>query len=191
MRSLGRPARRRRARGQALVEFALIIPIFLTLIVAIAEFAFLLTVKIGVTNTAQDAVQLGAELGNTPNADFFILQIVERDMGAPIDKTKIVSASIFKTNLYGANLGADTYVRSGTWTVNGITIPWSASGGAGYPTNSRCNVIATIVCGGVDWIGVTITYQYAWITPLPNLAGMGGAAPLFVQTSTSRLEPVQ
>jgi len=37
---------------------------------------------------------------------------------------------------------------------------------------------------------VTITYQYKWITPLPGLVGLG-SAPLIVQTSVSRLEPVQ
>jgi Flp pilus assembly protein TadG len=43
MQLLGHPLRRRRSRGQALVEFALIIPIFMTLVVAIAEFSVLFT----------------------------------------------------------------------------------------------------------------------------------------------------
>ena len=45
MRLFGKPGKqRRRHRGQALVEFSLIIPIFMTLVVAIAEFSFLLTI---------------------------------------------------------------------------------------------------------------------------------------------------
>ena len=183
--------KRRRSSGQALVEFAFIIPIFMTLIVAIAEFSFLLVVKVGVTDAAQDAVQYASELGQTTNADFYVLQLVEKDMATPIDRQKIQSVSIFKTNALGANLGSDTYNRTGTWTVNSVTIPYSLSGAKGYPETSRCNTVDTTVCGGVQWIGVTVTYQYAWITPLPNLVGLGTAPPTFVQTSTSRLEPIQ
>jgi len=167
----------------------------MTLVVAICEFAFFLTIKVGVTDTAQDAVQYASELGNTPNADFMVLQLVEKDMGAPIDKTKIQSVSIFWTNLSGQNLGADTYTRTGTWTINSVTIPYSLSGSAGYPDTNRCNIVSGVGCAsghtGVDWIGVTITYQYSWVTPLPNLVGLGTSGPTFVQTSTSRLEPIQ
>jgi hypothetical protein len=173
------------------VEFSLIIPIFMTLVVAILEFSFFLTVKIGVTDSSQDAVQLASELGNTPNADFSILQLVEKDMGSPIDRTKIQSVTIFQTDLEGDNLGSDTYNRTGSWTLNSVTIPYSLSGGKGYAEANRCNIVNPTVCGGVDWIGVTITYQYHWMTPLPNLAGVGSSAPTIVQTSTSRLEPIQ
>jgi Flp pilus assembly protein TadG len=191
MRLIGHPERGRRARGQALVEFSLVIPIFLTLILAIAEFSFLLVVKVGTTDAAQDAVQYASELGQTANADFYILQLVEKDMAAPIDRTRIQSVSIFWTDPTGANKGADTYTRSGTWTLNSVTIPYSVSGTKGYPEASRCNTVSASVCGGVQWIGVTVTYKYAWITPLPNLVGLGSSPPTFVQTSTSRLEPIQ
>lgn len=188
--------RRRRSSGQALVEFSLIIPIFMLFVVAIAEFAFLLTIKIGVTDAAQDAVQLAAQLGNTPGADCTVLQLVEKDMGAPTDRTKIRSVAIFWTDVNSANKGANTYIRSGTLACpNGGIVPYSISGGTGYPTTARCNIVSGAGCvsghNGVDWIGVTISYQYAWITPLPAMANMGSAAPLFVQTSTSRLEPIQ
>jgi len=191
MRLVGHPRRRRRSGGQALVEFTLIIPIFMTLVVAIAEFSFLLVVKIGVTNTAQDAVQYASELGQTTNADFYILQLVEKDMAVPINRQRIQSVVIFKTNLLGTNLGSDTYTRTGSWTLNSVTIPYSLSGTKGYAETSRCNIVDTSICGGVQWIGVTITYNYSWITPLPNLVGLGTSPPVFVQTSTSRLEPIQ
>ena len=168
---------------------------FLVLIVALAEFAFLLTVKVGLADTSQDAVQLAAELGNATNADCTVLQLVEKDMSSPIDRTKIQSVSFFWTDPTGLNKGASTYVRNGTMTcANGGTVPYSASG-TGYPVANRCNIVSGLGCasghGGVDWIGVTITYQYAWITPLPTLIGQQSSPPTFVQTSTSRLEPIQ
>jgi Flp pilus assembly protein TadG len=83
-RSLRRHLKTGGSRGQALVEFSLVILTFMTLVVAIAEFAFFLTAKAGVTSAAQDSVQLASELGNTPNADFYILQEVDNDMAPPI-----------------------------------------------------------------------------------------------------------
>jgi hypothetical protein len=196
MRQVGYPLRRRRRRspGQALVEFALIIPIFMLLIVSICELAFFLTVKVGVTDATQDAVQLAAQMGNADDTDFDVLQLVEKDLSAPIDKTRIQSVVIFETDLTGKNYGAaDTYTRGGSLPnkAGTLTVPYSLSGGKGYGEGSRCNSVAISICGGVQWIGVTITYQYAWLTAFPTLIGLGSINPTIVQTSTSRLEPIQ
>jgi len=176
------------------VEFALVIPVFLALVVAIAEFAFLLTVKTGVTYASQDATQIAAELGNTSDADVYILQQIEEDVQAPVDKAKIQSVSVFWTDLNSTNKGANTFTRSGSMSDDSgtVTVPYTQTG-FGYPVASRCNVI--LGCGsghpGVDWIGVTITYSYQWVTPLPGMIGLGGSPPTFVETNTSRLEPIR
>jgi Flp pilus assembly protein TadG len=177
------------------VEFALVIPIFLVVVVAIAEFAFFLTIKTGVTDAAQDAAQLASELGNTSYADNMILQLVEKDMGAPADKSKIASVEIISTDLYGkTNNGEDFWQRTGSTTVTinnvAVTVPYTETTKT-YLEASRCNVISVAVCGGVDWIAVKIIYNYSWVTPLPSLIGLGATAPQFVQTSVSRLEPIQ
>src|ERR1035437_5351105 len=186
--------RNRRSRGQSLVEFSLVILPFMTLIVAIIEFSFLRTVRVGITTSSQDAVQLAAELGNGASADFQILSLVERDVSPPMSKVKIVSVVIFSPDAYGkVNNGQDKYTRDGGVYKNPSditqTVPYTQAT-PGYAPVNRCNVVATVICGGVDCVGVTITYQYKWITPLPGLVGLVWA-PLIVQTSVSRLEPVQ
>jgi Flp pilus assembly protein TadG len=186
--------RRRRARGQALVEFTLVIPIFMLIVVAIAEFSFFLTIKIGVTNTAQDAVQYASELGSVNAADYQVLQLIEQDVSSPMNKAKIVTVEFIQTDSYGtANLGEDKYTRGGVY-VNpdnaAQTVPYSQDS-TGYLPATRCNTIAAAACGGVDYIAVRITYQYTWVTPLPSLIGFASSAPQFVETSVSRLEPIQ
>ncbi len=189
---LGHPLRRRReSRGQALVEFSLIIPIFMVIIVALMEFSFLLTTKIGVTNTAQDAVQLASQLGNTASADFQILQLVEKGISAPMDRAKIVSVEIFKTDAYGTkNLGEDKYTRGAGEYANpdAITqkVPYQQST-LTYDPSIRQNVVAT----GVDYVGVIVTYKYTWLTPITNLVSLGSTGMTFVQSSVSRMEPIQ
>lgn len=179
-------------RGQALVEFSLVIMIFMTVVIAIAEFGFFLTVKTGLSVSAQDAVQYAAELGTNVDADFLVLQLVEKDVSLPLDKTKIQSVEIIHTDPYGtANTGEDKYTRGGSFpnNANTLTVPYTPVS-SGYLPTTRCNTVATSVCGGVHYVAVKITYQYAWVTPLPGLVGLGGA-PTFVQTSVMRLEPIQ
>ena len=188
----------RHRRGQATVEFSLVLMAFLTVIVAIAEFAFFLTIKINVTDASQDAVQTVAEMGNSPDADFSILQVVETDMGAPADKSKILSVEVIWTNSYGtANYGENRYTRTGTLRNSAATasVPFAQNGGSSYPYSQRCSIVSGVGCysghATVDWVAVKITYQYAWVTPLPGMIGLSGAAPTFVQISICRLEPIQ
>jgi Flp pilus assembly protein TadG len=174
-----------------MVEFTMVFMIFMTIVVALMEFSFLLTTKIGVTNTAQNAVQLASQLGNTASSDFQILQLVEKGISAPMDKAKIVSVEIFKTDAYGTkNLGEDRYTRDGGLYHNPSdltkTVPYT-QGTYTYAPATRQNVVAT----GVDYIGVIVTYQYAWITPIPNLVSLGSTGIKFVQSSVSRMEPIQ
>jgi Flp pilus assembly protein TadG len=198
MRLIGHPLRRhRRSRGQALAEFSLVLLPFMMIIVALIEFSFLLTVKIGVTDTAQDAVQLAAELGTDQTSDFQVLQLVQKDVSAPMDPSKIVSVEIFKTDIYGkVNSGEDKYVPGAPFyqepgaTAPVPTVPFNQVS-TGYLPSARCNTVAATVCGGVNYIGVIVTYQYSWVTPLPNLVGLGSSPPKFVQTSVSRMEPIQ
>jgi TadE-like protein len=196
MRFAGNPRRHRRHwRGQALVEFALVIPIFLTLVVGISEFSFVLTSKTGIAFASQDATQLAAELGDSAHADCLIIEQIEKDLQAPIDVSKVRTVSIFWTDLNGSNKAADTWTRTGAFLCPGnITIPYTQSDSS-YPEADRCNILSAVGCApghtSIDWVGVSIAYQYSWITPLPGMIGLTGSAPLFVETHTSRMEPVQ
>ena len=187
--------RRRESRGQAMVEFSMIIMIFMTMVVGIVEFSFLLTVKTGISFASQDATQQAAQLGNTPDADCTILQLIDKDLQAPIDRAKVQAVKIFYTDSTGTIGVSDNWTKSGTYLcpILNVTIPWSP-GAQGYPASDRCNILNAIGCTphtSLDWIGVTVSYKYSWLTPLPGLVGLGGSGPLFAETHISRMEPVQ
>ena len=174
-----------------MVEFTMVFMIFMTIVVSLLEFSFVLTVKIGITNTAQDAVQMASQAGNIASADFQILRLVEKDVSLPMNQSKIVSVEIFKTDSYGVtNLGEDKYTRDGGPYKNPSDttqiVPYT-QGTHTYLPAIRQNVVSK----GVDYIGVIITYQYSWVTPLPNLVGLGSSGVKFVQSSVSRMEPIQ
>lgn len=193
--------RSRRSRGQSLVEFALVIPIFITLVVAIAEFAFLFATFLSASFTSRDAVQVAAEMGGNPCSDHVILQRIEGDITGPADKTKITGVDIFWSDSAGnVKAGAvNTWVRGGSSSctlpsTTVITVPYHQTSNS-YPLADRCNVISAADCASghttIDTIGVKITYQYTWITPLPGLIGGSGTGMQIVQSNMMRLEPVK
>ena len=55
-----RRTRSRRRRGQALVEFALVVPLFLLLLAAMIDFGLGLNASISVSNAAREGARLGA-----------------------------------------------------------------------------------------------------------------------------------
>jgi hypothetical protein len=191
----------RRSRGQSLVEFALVIPIFITLVVAIAEFAFLFGTFLSASFTSRDGVQVAAEMGNSTCADEVVLQRIEQDITAPADATKILSVDIFWSDNAGNPIGSaiNTWTRTGssqcTLPSNTIiTIPYQRTAN-GYPLANRCNVLSAVGCASghtsIDTIGVKITYQYSWITPLPQFVGGSGTGMQIVQSNMMRMEPVK
>jgi Flp pilus assembly protein TadG len=112
-----RPTQRRgrRERGQALVEFAFVVPIFLVLVLGVVDFGWALRSWITVTNSAREAARYGA-------------------VGATCDDIK----------QRAVDTSADLLTTSDVSVVNCQGNP------------------------GTD-VGVTVDYDYSFITPLGDL----------------------
>jgi Flp pilus assembly protein TadG len=196
--------RSRRAGGQALVEFALVIPLFLVLFTAVIEFGFLFNATLATSFGTRDASLIAAEAGDVAGGDCVILQKVEQDMGAPADPGSIQQVQIYWANsTTGIPIGGavNTYTRTGSMTCDvqgvNVTVPYSLSGLAGYIADDRCNILAG--CGAdsvgrnhpnVDTIGISVNYRYLWHTPLSSLLGWTGGGLNFTRSNAMRMEPV-
>jgi Flp pilus assembly protein TadG len=214
-RRMARPRTGSHASGQSLVEFALVIPIFLVLLMGLIEFAFLMNGQLSINYATRDAALVAAEAGNATGADCVILQKVEQDVSAPANSANISQVQIFWTNADGQPLdtsgnittfgsgtqAADTYTHTGTTTctfADGTTliVPYSLSGTAKYPTDARCSDVLGTTEGcqaghpGIDTIGVKVTYFDSWRTPLHNLLGMLGTGWTVIESNQMRMEPV-
>jgi hypothetical protein len=189
----GRITGRSRQRGQTLVEFALVIPLFMGILTAIVEFAFAFNAVLATQYASRDAALVAAEAGNGSGSDCVILATVDSDMGAPTDPTQITSVEIYETTAAGDQIGAATvWARTGTTDCtlpDGSTTTLGYTRTAnGYPETSRCNVLAGCDDGGpLDHVGVQVNYRYEWKTPL----GHGFSDHIDVTRSNSmRMEPV-
>ncbi len=95
---------RSRSSGQTLVEFALVFPLFLLLLFAVIEFAFVFSAMLGISYATRDAALIAAEAGNQTGADCVILQTVEKAVTAPADDNRIQSVVIYRADQNGVEM---------------------------------------------------------------------------------------
>ena len=201
------PAARNEQSGQTLVEFAIVVPVFLLLIVGLIEFAFAFNADLTTNSASRAAGLVAAEAGTQSSADCLILNAIETSFTAPADVRQISQIDIQRTNPSGATVYAtSSYQRTGSMTCTRasgatITVPYSATA-SGYPAAQRCNVLGPTGCPTltpvrttVDTIAVQITYVYPWHTPLASLvsflhSSLSGTGFTFVERNVFRMEPV-
>jgi Flp pilus assembly protein TadG len=194
--------RKPNSKGQALVEFAFVFPMFMVLLVAVIEYGFLMNANLASSYATRDASLVAAEAGNNTGADCAILKKIEDDINGPSAPSNITNVQIYWADATtGAILGSNvnTYVRSTITTIScniggvAFTLPYSKTTN-GYPEANRCNVINGSSCAsghsGLDTIGVQITYQYQWHTPLKGLLGFSGSGWTIVKSNAMEMEPV-
>ncbi len=206
----GPSAKRGRTKGQSLVEFALVFPLFILLVMSVIEFAFAFNANLAIAFASRDAALVAAEAGDGLGSDCAIIQAVIDDLGPPADANKVTSIEIYWSDQNGNYKNGDSSLKnlwnhSGTTTTcnypdgTSLTVPYQIATN-GYPENTRCNVVAG--CGGshtpsVDTIGVRVNYQYTWKTPIKGLVGLAGNGPVwsgagwnFARSNAMRMEPV-
>ena len=108
--TLRRGRLRPRNRGQALVEFALVLPILVILLLSIIQFAFIFAAQTGVTNAVREAARLAAV--NTPTLT---------------SGQATTSANAIYAKLTGANglLARNVFGFSATNVVTGTSVCYS------------------------------------------------------------------
>ena len=196
---------RARGRGQTLVEFALVFPIFVMLLLSVVEFAFLFEATLATNFASRNAALMAAEAGANTLADCAILAQIEKDLGAPNSQANIQSVTIYRADRAGNAISGEqnVYARGGPMTCTGFTpstVPYGPPSPATYPvgeypTGGRCDVLAgCTTTRPIDSIGVKIVYRYRFVTPLKNLVGWlpGASAGYFDVTWSNvlRMEPV-
>jgi Flp pilus assembly protein TadG len=189
---------RQPADGQALVEFAMVIPIFIFMLLAFIEFAFVFNAVLAINFATRDAALIGAEAGADANADCAILAAIGQDVSAPANPNHIQTVVIYRTDRTGSLTAyagqADTYVRGGSLACHRSDgTPYTEDytlASSGYLPISRCNVLSGCTGGrALDIIGVQVTYTHHWVTPLRGLGGVSGTSTTITQSNSMRMEP--
>jgi hypothetical protein len=195
---------RRRGAGQSLVEFTLVLPIILTLVMGAAEIGMAIGNNMSLELATREGARVGASLNNgggtpgcgsgqSPNwttVDPQIIASVERALrspGSPVDITKIDYIHIFKANADGTEnlVNAWTYAPSGGPVVDGVNLHF-IQGSVGWQACARNSALPA------PSIGVSIRYRYQLFTPMAALMHLVGVTQITMRDSTvMALQPSQ
>ena len=191
------PKRATTGRGQTLVEFAIVFPLFWMVLVGLIEFAFAFSSVLTVSYASRNAALVAAEAGAATTADCAILWQIEKDVQAPSAAAQIQTVNISWTDVNGKDKAGfvTTYTRNSSVSINcvlpGVTFaaPYQKTAD-GYPMSSRCSILSG--CAGhptLDTVGVKVTYRYVYHTPYG--AVLGGTGITLERASAMRMEPFQ
>jgi len=165
--------RGRPRRGQALVEFALVMPLFLALLFGLIELALIYSAGALYDTAAHQGARIAALDGaRAGNADAQAVATIRRIV-QPLFVAQITQIAIYQSDATGAGptIGAeDVFDGAG----NALT-PQS------WPVASRVSTVAAPV-----YLGVRITYRYTWLT---SFIGATGATLTLNATAVMPLAP--
>ncbi len=186
VRTAGGRSRRRGERGQGLVEFAMVVPVFMLLLLGMLEFGTAFNHQLTIGYATREGARIGADLvnggsplgcntGQSPNAalvDPVIIEAVDRVLtsaGSPIDISRVAQIRIFKADVNGNDtIGGNNWVyTSAPQTLpDGTQVNFKLSGSNGFAACDRSNVVGNTYANRVDSIGVSIIYNYQMVTGL-------------------------
>src|SRR5438105_7605880 len=117
--------------GQAIVEFALLLPVLVLLVIGIIEFSLVWNSRNTVLFASRDGSMLAAEGGSLTGTDCLVLQRIERDVVSPARAIRIQQVLIYWADKNGGQIGSfkNIYDRSGSTTCDlggtPITVPYT------------------------------------------------------------------
>jgi len=193
-RRAGLPARTGRrdwTRGQSLVEFALGVPLFMLLLLGMIEFGFVFTHHIGLEYASREGARMGSALASGSDAiactdvDSNIIAALQRVVTSPGSQIKV--GNISQIQIYSANASGDpigslinTWVPGTGPTVDGVPLQFhnTSVGWSACPAGNRNNGASP------DSIGVSLVYQYDFVTPLGNFVSAFASGHLIMTDKT-------
>jgi hypothetical protein len=162
------PTRRRPSRGQAVVEFALIAPIVLVLLLVVGDFARLFATSITIESAARDAAEVGAQEylrsppSSPPSGTYYdgastsIHQAVETTIcnelgGLPNAGSNCTAMPVVACVHDGTDPGCSTIYPSG------VTVPSQCTSlASNLPTNAQGGSSETST-----WVEVRVCYRFS------------------------------
>ena len=207
---------RRSQRGQSLVEFAMILPVIMFLLLGMVEMGFAINHNTSIVTATRQGARVGAELvngssvhhcsdsTNAATVDPQIIAAVEGVLtspGSPVAVSQVTQIVIFEVKDDGTaahNMtpsgNKNVWVSSvdGTGHPTGYLLPGSTTQHMYFSPSTTSTYPASGRCGtgAAPAIGVSITYTYKFITPLGAIVTSLGAGQIQMTDQTiMALEP--
>jgi len=175
--------RSRDERGAALVEFAFIVVLLLTIVMGTVEMGLAFKDWLSISTASREAVRVGSAAGNDPNTDCFMLEAMAGALFA-VQLEDIVDVTIYDAesgplvgpkNVYRVKSAADDdailLCDKGWFPIQ-----------QGWDPSSR-----GVTAGDLSLLGVQIRFNHDWVTDI----GPFGGTSQWTDDAVMRLEPKQ
>jgi Flp pilus assembly protein TadG len=181
------PATGTRERGQGLVEFAMLVPVFMLILLGLLEFGMVFDHTMTITTATREGARNGAAFANgnsttmicttSVDVDKYIIAAVQRVLKAP--GSRVVVSRVQEIDIYkaaangtpsGTAINAWTYSAGAGPVVDGAPLDF-VQGTVNWDACTRDNTGTT-----PDSLGVSIRYNYQFQTPLAAVIGFFGPA---------------
>jgi Flp pilus assembly protein TadG len=175
--------RRSRAgqHGQGMVEFAIIVPVFLLLLMGMLEFGFVFTHNLTLEYATREGARAGSALSNggsdaTPafcdSIDQDIINAVTKVLKSPGSPILGYPDAVSAINIWQADASGDPIAGTvNVWTNKGDgSLTFTPPGSPVWKPCTRDAIPPS------DSIGVSLTYTYTMITPLSGIEKFFGPA---------------
>lgn len=188
--------RRLRERGSAIVEAAIVTPVFFMLIFGVLEFGFLFRADLTTTNASRDAARAASVYGRAAETDFLVLQTVRQGLAA-IELDQLEFVVVYRLTDPAQDMDPSCRIASQPGVCNRYAradFELALDYTNGNPTpHFRCGTTAVdrFWCPGdrdtsiatADLIGVHVETTHEYIT------GFFGSQRSLGETTVVRLEP--
>ena len=168
-------------RGATLVEFAIVLPVLLLMVIALMEVGAAFKDVLAVSAASREGSRYAAFLGDEADADCKIAQQVANTLITELDR--LVSIEIYQAD---QTTGAPVLGKTNTWTLVGdpadCVLGWASTNN--WPASSR-NVVFDPSGAPLDIVGVRIQVDRSWLTGFPPFSGNY----VVDESSIIRLEP--
>ena len=195
---MGRPHRRDGQRGAALIEAALVTPVFFAMIFGIIEFGLLFRNSLTTSNAAEQGARAASVNGKAPESDFLILRSVEHGMQAmglrnldyvivfkatgPDSTVPTACLTASQANVCNRYTAREFFKELDDPVTGDPTGNWRCGGGA-YDRYWCPTARLTSMSAGTDYVGVHVQTRHEFIT------GLFGDGRKLDHTTIIRLEP--
>lgn len=172
-----------------MVEFAIVLPVFLLILLGVLEFGFVFSHHITMQYATREGARMGAALANGSAAfdcksvDEQVVAAVQRVLaasGSQVDLDRVGELRIYKADEHGEELGpANVWTRGTGPKVDGAHLRFAYRAG-NWDACARKNS----GFGKTDSIGISLVYDYRYVTPLGSLLGLIGTPGLTMSDQT-------
>jgi len=182
-------ARGARSHGQALTEFAMVLPVFLLVLLGIVEFGFAFSHHITLEYATREGARTGAALANGSAAfdcadvDEQVVAAIQRVLtssGSAVELDQVGEIRIYQADMSGREQGQANIWRPGKGPkVDGAHLVFDYDSG-NWDACTRVNE----GLGKTDSIGISLVYDYRYVTPLGSLMDLVGTPALTMSDRT-------